>query len=403
LISTPNFLARSRAGRELGARYVLEGSVRKGRDRLRITVQLVDAGIGNHLCTDEYDGAIDDVFDLQDKITAGVVGAIEPNVRRAEIERAFRKRPENLDAYDLYLQALPRVGAHSPADSIKARGLIEEALEIDPGYAAAHALAAYCHHVQYTRGDRDPMRPASAVRHARAALATGTDDSTALATAAFVLAFEGRDFDTALGALDWALAINPNSALALGRAAQINVFIGNYDKAIEQAHQSIRLSPFDPLRYIPESALAFASRTTLSFVRRYNSTTTPTRFRFRRALEGTALAAAGGLPRPPLPPHEARWWIRSSFRSFSFASRPWISIRQIGAQRDDACPDSDVTRQLARSSSRGVAVAARWIWCWCGHPEKPLIVRDAAGILTRRDSDGSDILWSGLSLLIFQD
>jgi adenylate cyclase len=245
-------------GRELGVRYVLEGSVRKGGNRVRITVQLVDAVTGNHLWADKYEGAIDDVFDLQDRIAGSTVGAIEPNVRRAEIERAARKRPENLDAYDLYLRALPRRGSHSLADSAKALEYIEAALKIDPDYAAAHALAAYCYHVQYTRGGGDPERLASAVRHARATLMIGTDDATALATAAFVVAFEERDFDTGLRALDNALAINPNSALALGRAAGINMFVGNYDKAIEQATQSIRLSPLDPLRYIPETSLAFA-------------------------------------------------------------------------------------------------------------------------------------------------
>jgi adenylate cyclase len=245
-------------GRELGVRYVLEGSVRKGGNRLRITVQLVDAVTGSHLWADKYEGAIDNVFDLQDQITASTVGAIEPNLRDAEIERATRKRPENLDAYDLYLRALPRRGSHSLADSAKALEYIEAALKIDPDYAAAHALAAYCYHVQYTRGGGDPGRLASAVRHARATLMIGTDDAMALANAAFVLTFAERDFDTGLRALDRALAINPNSALALGRAAQVNMFAGNYNKAIEQANQSIRLSPLDPLRYIPESALAFA-------------------------------------------------------------------------------------------------------------------------------------------------
>ena len=220
-------------GRELGVRYVLEGSVRKGGNRLRITVQLVDAATGNHLWADKYDGVLNDVFDLQDQITAGVVGAIEPNVRQAEIERATRKRPENLGAYDLYLRALPRAGAHSPADSVKALELIEAALKIDPGYGAAHALAAYCHYVQFTRGGRDPAQQAAAVHHAREAIATGTDDASALATAAFVLALLGGNFDAALSAFDRALAINPNSAPALGRAAQVNVFVRNYDKAID--------------------------------------------------------------------------------------------------------------------------------------------------------------------------
>jgi adenylate cyclase len=226
-------------GRELGVRYVLEGSVRREGVQLRITAQLVDAATGNHIWADKYDGALDDVFGLQDRIASDVVGAIEPNVRHAEIERARRKRPESLDAYDLYLRALPRAGAYSVAESTAALDQIEAALRIDPNYGAAHALAAWRHHTLFTRGGLDPVRREAALRHARAALASGTDDAMALATAGFVVAMEAREIDTALGAIDRALAYNPNSALALGRAGE------HVRRPVRQGDRTCQ--PFDPV------------------------------------------------------------------------------------------------------------------------------------------------------------
>src|SRR5438093_1146511 len=131
-------------GRELGVRYVLEGSLRKGGNRLRITGQLIEAETGTHIWADKYDGVLEDVFDLQDKITETIVGIIEPSVRRAEIERARRKRPENLGAYDLYLRALPHMQSAMPEDAAIAIGYLEEALKLDPNYAVAHAALALC-------------------------------------------------------------------------------------------------------------------------------------------------------------------------------------------------------------------------------------------------------------------
>src|SRR5450830_22947 len=132
-------------GRELGARYVLEGSVRKNGDQLRITAQLAETTNGNYLWAEKYDGAVENVFDLQDRIVESVVSAIAPSIRRAEIERAQRKRPESLDAYDLYLRALPLAWAFSPKETAKAISLLAAALSLDPDYAAAHGLAAFCH------------------------------------------------------------------------------------------------------------------------------------------------------------------------------------------------------------------------------------------------------------------
>jgi adenylate cyclase len=134
-------------GRELGVRYVLEGGVRKAGNRLRVTGQLIEAETGTHLWADRYDGALEDVFDLQDRITDQVVGIVEPSLQRSEIERSRRKRPENLDAYELYLRAVSYMASPMPADARIAAGLLEDALRLDPNYAAAHALLAMCHEI----------------------------------------------------------------------------------------------------------------------------------------------------------------------------------------------------------------------------------------------------------------
>jgi adenylate cyclase len=139
-------------GRELGVRYVLEGAVRKAGDRVRITAQLLEAETGAHLWADRYDGKLEEVFDLQDQITEKVVGVVEPSLQQSEIERSKRKRPENLDAYDLYLRALPRMMSMIPADARIAEGFLEDALKLDPNYPAAHALIAWCHEICYIRG-----------------------------------------------------------------------------------------------------------------------------------------------------------------------------------------------------------------------------------------------------------
>ena len=225
---------------------------------MRITAQLIDAATGTPLWAERYDGALEDIFDVQDEITAQRCWRPRAELRRAEIERAQSKdagEPRPYERICARCRAPERILQPKPSRRLN---ILRPRSQIDPGYGEAQALAAYCHHVKYTRGGRDPTHRDAAIRYARAALATGTNDSMALATAAFVLAIEGREFDTALGALERALEVNPNSALALGRAAQVNIFVGNYSKAIDQAHRSIRLSPFDPLRYIPEVALAFA-------------------------------------------------------------------------------------------------------------------------------------------------
>ncbi len=238
------------AGRELGVRYLLEGSVRKSASRLRITVQLIEAETGAHVWADRYDGAVEDVFDLQDKITQNIVGILEPNLRRAEIERAQRKRPENLDAYDLYLRALPHMTSAMPEDVALGMGYLEQALKVDPNYAIAHAYSAWALEARFARGGLDPADAAAGVRHARAALALGGDDSTALAVASLPILHLSHDFGAASEAVARAISLNGSCAAAYLFGAHIHSVVGDPATAEEFAAKALRLSPFDPLSYL---------------------------------------------------------------------------------------------------------------------------------------------------------
>jgi adenylate cyclase len=244
-------------GRELGVRYVLEGGVRKVGSRLRITAQLIVAETGAHLWADKFDGALEDVFELQDQITDRVVGIVEPSLRKSEIERSRRKRPENLDAYDLYLRALPFTASQMPDDARIAAGFLGDALKLDPTYAAAHALAAWCHEWCFMRGGFDDADRIAGLRHARAAIATATDDATTLAVAALVTLLLGKDYETALSTIGRALSFNSSCATALYLGALIHALSGNALEAVAHANRALRLSPFDTLAY--EGYLALGS------------------------------------------------------------------------------------------------------------------------------------------------
>src|ERR1700746_3513697 len=163
------------AGRELGVRYVLEGSLRRAGNRVRITAQLIEAETGMHVWAERYDRPLGDIFELQDELTLNVVGAIEPNLRQAEIERARRKRPENLDAYDLYLRAQPFAQVAMPGDAGKALALLDQARLLEPDYAAAHASAAWCYEQRYLRGGLLPEDKIAGLHHARAAIESGAE------------------------------------------------------------------------------------------------------------------------------------------------------------------------------------------------------------------------------------
>jgi adenylate cyclase len=220
---------------ELGVRYVLEGSVRKAGGRLRVNAQLIDADNGAHVWADRYDGALDDVFEFQDRITEAIVGIIEPNVLRAEIERARRKRPDSLDAYDLYLQAASHFGSMMPEDLVNAIPLLERALKIDPHYAPAHAFMAVALETRFARAGFSKADAEASERHARAAVAYGPDDSTALAMASLPLMMVAHDFEAASSAVKRALDINPSCALALFFGGQAHAYGGDHALAEDYA------------------------------------------------------------------------------------------------------------------------------------------------------------------------
>jgi adenylate cyclase len=247
-------------GRELGVRYVLEGGVRKSGARLRITAQLVEAETGAHLWADKFDGALEDVFDLQDQITDRVVGIVEPSVRRSEIERSRRKRPESLSAYDLYLRALAHMVTLSHSDATVAAQLLEDALKLDPKYPAAHAYLAFCHHTRFLHDGRfDEADKMSGIRHAREAIASGVDDATALAVAAVAVAHLEKKFDAGLDAIERALSHNASCAAALFFGAELHAWKGESAVAVTYAQRALRLSPFDPLAYAAYIAMATAA------------------------------------------------------------------------------------------------------------------------------------------------
>ena len=245
-------------GRELGVRYVLEGSVRKSSNRVRIAAQLIDAASGTHIWADRYDRALDDIFAVQDELTISVVGVIEPTLRQAEIERAKRKRPDSLGAYDLYLRALSFAFTAMPEDADRALALLERAIEHEPDYAAAHAIIAWCHEQRYLRAGLQEETKRAALRHARKAIAVGRDDAAALATAGFVIAVIEYDYETATVAFDRSFALSSSSALALGFSSIVRAWNGDDATAVEHAERAIRLSPLDPLLYVPYVGLAYA-------------------------------------------------------------------------------------------------------------------------------------------------
>jgi len=217
----------------------------------RISAQLIDTGTGAHIWADHYDRALDDIFAVQDELTISVVGVIEPTLRKAEIERARRKRPDSLDAYDLYLRALPFAFAAMPQDADKALALLDRAIELEPDYAAVHALIAWCHEQRYLRGGLHEEAKRAALEHARAAITAGGDDAAALATAAFVIAVVEYDYKTATAAFDRSFGLSSSSALALGFSSIVRAWKGDDATAVEQAERAIRLSPFDSLIYLP--------------------------------------------------------------------------------------------------------------------------------------------------------
>lgn len=234
--------------RELGVRYVLEGSVRKSRNQVRITGQLIDATTGTHLWADKFDSGLEDIFALQDRITESVVGAIEPTLRKMEIERARRRPVDNLDAYDLHLRALPYVYAFRPDENLTGLELLRKAIDLDPTYAPALAYAAWCLEQRLVRGWPAASQDdnGTAIALARRAIAAGSDDAMTLAAAGFVLVMVARDYDTGLDAVRRALELNPGAGFVAMLSSAALVFGGNPEDALALAERAMALSPLDP-------------------------------------------------------------------------------------------------------------------------------------------------------------
>ncbi len=247
-------------GRELGVRYVLEGSVRKAANRVRITGQLVDAATGAHLWADRFDGALEDIFDLQDQVTASVVTAIAPKLERAEIERAKRKPTESLDAYDYYLRGLESFYIQTRESMTEARRLFQKAIDLDPNFASAYAMAAYCFAVRKASGwvtDR-ALEIAEAARLARRAVELGKDDAVALCRAGHTLAYVVEDFEAGALFIERARTLNPNLGSAWYASGWLGVWSGEPQAAIEHLERFMRMSPLDPVLAPARDAIAFA-------------------------------------------------------------------------------------------------------------------------------------------------
>jgi adenylate cyclase len=231
-------------GRELGVRYVLEGSVRKAGGRVRITAQLIDAANGTHLWADRFDGSLEDVFDLQDQVAISVAGIIEPTLEAGEISRSGRRPTHDLTAYDLYLQALPIVLAFSLNERVlAAMPPLEEAIQRDPRYGLALSLAGIAHAQLFDWGDNRDENQRKGIDRAHQALEAAGDDPDVLVNAAFALAFLGEDIGTQVALVDKALSLNPSFARGWATSGPLRIWVGQHDLAIEHTERSFRLNP----------------------------------------------------------------------------------------------------------------------------------------------------------------
>jgi adenylate cyclase len=255
-------------GRELGVRYALEGGVRKAADRVRITAQLIDASTGAHLWADRFDGSLEHIFELQDQVTASVVGAIAPRLEQAEVERAKHKPTESLDAYDYFLRGIASLHSWTKESNDEALRLFNKAIELDPDFASAYGMASWCY-VRRKGGrwmtDR-VQETAEAARLGRRAVELGWDDPVALAWGGFSLAYVVHDVEVGATLIDRALLLNPNLAEAWHFSGWVRIYLGQPEIAIEHLAHAMRLSPVDPLTFVTLMAIAFAH----FFAGRYN-------------------------------------------------------------------------------------------------------------------------------------
>jgi TolB-like protein/DNA-binding winged helix-turn-helix (wHTH) protein/tetratricopeptide (TPR) repeat protein len=246
-------------GRDLGVRYILKGSVRKSAQRVRITGQLIDAESGVHLWADRFDGSLEDIFDLQDRVTASVVGAIAPKLEQAEIERAARKPTDSLDAYDYFLRGLAHAHQLTRTAIDEALRLYASSIQLDPGFAAPHGAAAFCYVLSKMNGwiADSADATAAAVDHAQRAVQLGKDDAAASAFAGLALGYVAGELDEAAALTERSLALNGNLAIGWYASGTTKAFRGGEpDIAIEHLAQAMRLSPLDPLMFTMQGVTA---------------------------------------------------------------------------------------------------------------------------------------------------
>jgi TolB-like protein/class 3 adenylate cyclase len=279
-------------GRELGVRYVLEGSVRKTSSRVRITGQLIDALSGVHLWADRVDGALGDIFDLQDQVTASVVAAVAPEIERAEIERSRRKPTSSLDAYDHYLLGIASVYQETKEANSAALKQFGLATEIDPQFASAYGWAAYCQVQRQANGwaARSPEIVAEAARLARSTATMGRDDAVALSLSGHALVTVVGDLAEGIAYIDRALALNPSLERAWAASGWARIWFGKPQVAFEHFSRAMRLSPLDPFIHSMQNGTAYA----LFFMDRYDeaSTWAETALRGRPDYAGALLICA---------------------------------------------------------------------------------------------------------------
>jgi TolB-like protein/class 3 adenylate cyclase len=232
-------------GGELGVRYVLEGSIRKAGGRVRITAQLIEAATNAHLSADRFEGALDDIFELQDKVTASVVGLVEPSIQQIEIQRALQKPTSNLEAHDCYLRALPKYNQRTRDANQQAHQLLSRAVELDPNYAAAYMQLSFCHAQRWmqTWTDDRAREVSDGDRFKERALELGKNDPVVLAGVAYLHIQFGGDAATAVSLIDRAIALNPNLSAALETSTWVRVRIGDPEIAIEHCHRALQLNP----------------------------------------------------------------------------------------------------------------------------------------------------------------
>ncbi len=308
-------------GRELGVAYVLEGSIQHAGMRVRITVQLIETDGGAHVWAERYDGDIDDIFDLQDRITEQVAGALQPSIRIAEIERSRRKRPQDLGAYDYAMRAMPHVWVLEKDESATALELLDRSLEIDPDYPLALALAGWCHAQRsvYNWADDIAGSQAEALQMAERAAQLSGDDPLILTVLGTIHTFV-RNYGTARILLERAVVLDPNSAWAWSRLGWLDKYSDRPDHAIEHFEHALRLSPLDPMNFNQHVGMGSAYEVAGDYDRAVES--------YRRGLEER--------------PH-AHWIERNLASSLSGAGR-MEEAQEVFARMLESYPDLTVSK-----------------------------------------------------------